>query len=297
LIVRTTRIGETTTLGRIGALVTQAQAERAPIVRTADRFARFFTPLILTLAVLTYLLTGRLTAAIAVLIVACPCALVLATPTAIIAGVAAGARRGLVIRGGARLEQAGRVDAVCFDKTGTLTLGAPQVTRIVPLAGQTAHAVLALAAAAERYSEHPLARAIVARAVTDGVAPAGEVADFRSWPGRGVGATVAGRSVAVGTAALLGDLGVAIDPTAAAAQAAVEQQGATAVFVAADRRVVGVLGVADTPRSGVREAIAALRAAGVRRIVMLTGDNPTVAAAVARAAGIDEVHAGLLPVE
>ncbi|MBI3977142.1 MAG: cation-translocating P-type ATPase [Chloroflexi bacterium] len=299
LEIRTTGVGAATALGRIGALVAQAEEERAPVVRAADQYARSFTPLILGLAALTYALTGQVTPAIAVLVVACPCALVLATPTAVIAGVAAGARRGLVIRGGARLELAGRVDVVCLDKTGTLTLGAPRVTRVVPLDGRDEEAVLALAAGAEQYSEHPIAGAVLARAAESGIKPARTAGPtgFRSWPGRGVAAVVNGYGVAVGTPGLLGELGIAVDPAVDARRAEVEAAGETALYVTTDGRVAGILGVADVPRPAAREAVAALRVAGVRRLAMLTGDNPTVAKAIGRAVGIDEVYAGLLPDE
>jgi len=296
LEVRATAVGAATALGRIGGGVRQALEERAPIVRAADRYARYFTPLVLALAALAYLASGRVTPAIAVLVAACPCALVLATPTAIVAGVAAGARRGLVIRGGARLEQAGRVDAICFDKTGTLTLGAPKVTSVLPLSGRDERGVLALAAAAERYSEHPLARAVLERAAEAGIElGAGDgVAGFRSYPGRGVTAIIEGRQVVVGTLPLIRELGLAVDG-GEELLASVEARGETAVFVAEGQGLRGLLTVADAPRPEARAAVAALRAAGVRRLVMLTGDNRQVAEAIAGAVGIEEVHAGLLP--
>ncbi|HEX2326058.1 MAG TPA: HAD-IC family P-type ATPase, partial [Chloroflexota bacterium] len=164
LQVTTTRTGEGTALGRIATLVKEAEAERAPIVRTADRWARWFTPAVLALAGVVWLVSGELLPAVTVLVVACPCALVLATPTAIVAGVARGARSGILIKGGARLEAAGRVDAVCLDKTGTLTAGRPVLRRVIPFDGLSEHALLAYAAGAERLSEHPLSRAVLAGA-------------------------------------------------------------------------------------------------------------------------------------
>ena len=274
----------------------RAQGERAPVVRAADRYARYFTPLVLALSGLTYALTGEVRAAIAVLVAACPCALVLATPTAIVAGVAAGARRGLVIRSGARLEQAAHVDAVCFDKTGTLTLGAPQVTGVATLNGVGERELLAVAAAAEQYSEHPLARAVLAAAQRAGATPSGgDPAGFRSYPGRGVLACVETGEVAVGTLSFLIELGVAVPEAATRRQEAIEAGGETAIFVATAGEVVGLLSLADAPRPEARAAIARLRQAGVGRLVMLTGDNAQVASAVAQAMGIEEVHAGLLP--
>ncbi len=208
LQIETSGTGKATALGRIGTLVVEAREERAPIVRAADRYAQYFTPVVLLLAAGTYLVTRQVSPALAVLVAACPCALVLATPTAIVAGVAAGARRGLVIRGGARLEQAGRVDAVCIDKTGTLTLGDPKVISVVPVAGTDAGEVMALAAAAEQYSEHPLARAVMRRAQEEGLGPVAAIPldSFYSYPGLGVSATVDGDKVSVGTLQLLNDL-------------------------------------------------------------------------------------------
>ncbi|MHB0876854.1 MAG: heavy metal translocating P-type ATPase [Anaerolineae bacterium] len=297
LAVRTTAVGAATTLGRIGSSVTATLAERAPIVRVADRYARYFTPLILALAGITYVATGHASAAVAVLVAACPCALVLATPTAIVAGVAAGARRGLLVRGGARLEAAGRVDTVCFDKTGTLTLGIPHVERVVTFAGMAEGELLALAASAERYSEHPIARAVLAHAALSGIRPdlTSELDSFRSYPGLGVTALVGGNSVAVGTARLMSRLG--LDVAAATAGGGVGELGETALYVSVGTAIVGAMALVDTPRPEAREAVRALRQAGVRRIVILTGDNQRAAAAVAAAVGIDEVHAGLLPDE
>ena len=186
LQVSTTRTGEGTALGRIATLVKEAEAERAPIVRTADRWARWFTPAVLALAGVVWLVTGEPLPAVTVLVVACPCALVLATPTAIVAGVARGARSGILIKGGARLEAAGRVDAVCLDKTGTLTAGRPVLRRVIPFDGLSEHTLLAYAAGAERLSEHPLSRAVLAGAAERGIATplrGRRTADSRPSPG------------------------------------------------------------------------------------------------------------------
>ncbi|HEX2034706.1 MAG TPA: cation-translocating P-type ATPase [Chloroflexota bacterium] len=315
LQVRTERTGQATALGRIAALVQEAESERAPIVRTADRWATWFTPSVLVLAGLVWLGTGQLLPAVTVLVVACPCALVLATPTAVIAGIAQGARRGMLIKGGARLEAAGSVDAVCLDKTGTLTSGRPVVQRVValpPATGASGAAaeddVLAYAAAAEHRSEHPMALAVLEAARARHL-PLPDLRDdgFAAFPGRGVAAEVTGSrpggdhvtKVLVGRPEFLLERDVAWPPAAAAALAELEASGQSPLAVAVDGHAIGLIGVADTRRPEAATAIAALRAAGLRKIVLLTGDRQGPALAVARAVGIapQDVHAGLLPEE
>ena len=320
LQVSTTRTGEGTALGRIATLVKEAEAERAPIVRTADRWARWFTPAVLALAGVVWLVTGEPLPAVTVLVVACPCALVLATPTAIVAGVARGARSGILIKGGARLEAAGRVDAVCLDKTGTLTAGRPVLRRVIPFDGLSEHTLLAYAAGAERLSEHPLSRAVLAGAAERGIAtpPAGaQDSGFEAVAGRGVAARVPALAtgatpgpgdlegsartaeVLVGRPEWLAERGVPWPPAGAGALEELAGAGETALAVAIDGRPAGLLGVADAVRPEAAEAVRALRAAGLRRIVLLTGDRAAPAQAVAREVGIapEDVHAGLLPEE
>ena len=319
LQVATTRTGEGTALGRIASLVKEAEAERAPIVRTADRWARWFTPAVLALAGVVWLATGEAVPAVTVLVVACPCALVLATPTAIVAGVARGARSGILIKGGARLEAAGRVDAVCLDKTGTLTEGRPVLRRVIPFDGLSEHTLLAYAAGAERLSEHPLSRAVLAGAAARGIAipPAGAQDDaFVAVAGQGVAAHVpvpggatlergaladSGRTVEVlvGRPEWLEERGVPWPQSGAAALELLAAGGETALAVAVSGRAAGLLGVADAVRPEAAEAVRALRAAGLRKIVLLTGDRDAPAQAVAREVGIapEDVHAGLLPEE
>ena len=320
LQVSTTRTGEGTALGRIATLVKEAEAERAPIVRTADRWARWFTPAVLALAGVVWLVTGELLPAVTVLVVACPCALVLATPTAIVAGVARGARSGILIKGGARLEAAGRVDAVCLDKTGTLTAGRPVLRRVIPFDGLSEHTLLAYAAGAERLSEHPLSRAVLAGAAERGIAtpPAGaQDSGFEAVAGRGVAARVPSLAIgatpgpgdpegsartaagARGAPGVAGRAGRTLAPAGAGALEELAGAGETALAVAIDGRPAGLLGVADAVRPEAAEAVRALRAAGLRRIVLLTGDRAAPAQAVAREVGIapEDVHAGLLPEE
>ncbi len=294
LEIRTSRVGDDTTLGRIASLVEEAESNRAPIVRVADRYARYFTPVILGLAALVFLATRNPISAVTVLIVACPCALVMATPTAIIAGVANAARRGILIKGGARLEAAGKVDAVAIDKTGTLSLGEPEVHEVITLDGWDQKAVLELATAAEKFSEHPLGRAVVRKGGELGIVAADPDA-FEVVPGRGVLAEVSGRSVVLGTADLLRERGIPLDDSALDTVSGLQERGRTALLMAVDGKVRGSLGLADRIRPEAGRAITRLRATGVRRIVMLTGDNKRVAAAVAAQAGIDEYAAELLP--
>jgi Cd2+/Zn2+-exporting ATPase len=300
LEVRTVRTGRATALGRIADLVREAEAERAPVVRTADRWARWFTPAVLLLAGLVYLLTRDLLPAVTVLVVACPCALVLATPTAVVAGIARAARRGILVKDGARLEAAGQVTAVCLDKTGTLTRGQPRVQQVIALDASGEDALLARAAGAERLSEHPLAGAVLAAAGERGLTvPAVDAGTFRAFAGAGVAARVEGTpgEVLVGRPELFAREGVPWPEAAGAALETLEAAGQTPLAVAVDGRVTGVIGVADAPREEAAEAVRWLRSAGVRRVLLLTGDREAAARSVAAAVGIapEDVFARLLP--
>jgi Zn2+/Cd2+-exporting ATPase len=296
VVIKATRIGDSTTLAKIVDLVEEAEENRAPIVRLADRYAKYFTPLILTISVLVYLFTRNLTSALAVLIVACPCALVMATPIAVIAGVANGARRGILIKGGARLEAAGRVNAVALDKTGTITLGEPRVMKITSFDSHDDKHVLEMAAVAEGLSEHPVAKAILIKA--------GEMAsqlpkpeEFHVVPGQGVLAKLNGTSIAVGTEALLREQNIDLPEYVKSATDAMEQDGLTPLIVASSGKILGIIGVADTVRKDMSSAVIRLKHSGVKRVVMLTGDSPEVAKRVAASIGIDEWQARLLPAQ
>jgi heavy metal translocating P-type ATPase len=320
LTVTVARTGAATTLGRIAALVAEATEERAPVVRTADQWATWFTPGVLVLAAVTWAITGAFDHAVAVLVVACPCALTLATPTAIVATVARAARHGILVRGGARVEASGAIDVVCIDKTGTLTTGAPTVQAVHVFGDWTTEAVLAHAAAVESRSEHPLARAICAAA--DGAEPGTyDVTEFISEVGNGVEGTVhrfaaissfdrdemspalprpavhEGVRVAVGRSAFIRSRVVGWDASTDSALATVEAAGHTPVAVAIDRAIAGVIALGDTVRPDAAEAVEALRHRGVSRVILLTGDAPGPAHAVAAVAGIPrgDVRAGLLP--
>ncbi len=307
LDVRAAQVGAGTTLGKIIALVGEAQRSTAPVQRLANRYAQFYAPIAFAIAVGVYVLTGDITRAITILIVFCPCALILATPTAVIAGIGNAARRTVLIKGGAQFEAAGRVDVVAFDKTGTLTQGVPAVTDVIALDGfrpldtLTARAgidpgLLRLVAAAERMSEHPLGRAIVAAATERGLALP-DATDSRIVPGVGVEAAVEGRRLFVGRVAEAGSAGQALERPVRDLVMTLEQEGKTVLAVTADGHAAGVVALRDTVRPGVAAVIAAIRQAGVHQILLLTGDNSRAAAAVAEAIGIDDIRAGLLPAD
>lgn len=303
LRVRATRVGQETALQQIVQLVTEAQGSKPPIQRLADRVSAIFVPGILALATLTLVLWGvlgrgeavwttALLNATAVLLIACPCALGLATPTAVMVGTGLGARHGILIRDAAALETLGRVQVVVLDKTGTITEGRPQVTEVIARAGESENErqkVLGLAAAVEKSSEHPLARAIV-EACTD-TPP--EVTDFRAIPGRGVEASLDGQRVLVGSASLLRERGVELGELETE-RLRLEAEGKTVSVVVGDGTALGLLALLDTLKPGTSEVVAALKGLGVR-VMMVTGDNEATAQAIARQAGIAEVMAGVRP--
>jgi P-type Cu+ transporter len=302
LIVRANRIGRDTMLARIVDMVARAQRSRAPIQRLADRVAGWFVPAVVAAAVLAFAawmifgpeprFTFGLVAAVTVLIIACPCALGLATPMSIMVGVGRGAHSGILIRDAQALEQFERIDTIVLDKTGTLTEGKPKVVSVIPADGFDEHQLLRLAASVERGSEHPLAQAIL-HAASDRKLTVGEVRDFVSVAGKGATATVDGNAVAIGNALLMGERNVATGDLDRAAETA-RQDGATAIFVSVAGRAAGIIAIADPVKPSAKSALQALRQDGLR-IVMLTGDNPTTARAVAKSLGIDEVEAGVLP--
>ena len=302
LIVRADRIGRDTMLARIVDMVARAQRSRAPIQRLADRVAGWFVPAVIAAAVLAFAawmtfgpeprFTFGLVAAVTVLIIACPCALGLATPMSIMVGIGRGAHSGILVRDAEALEQFERIDTIVLDKTGTLTEGKPRVVSIIPADGFEEDQLLRLAAGVERGSEHPLARAIL-QAASDRKLSPGEVRDFASPSGKGATATVDGNAVALGNAMLMNELKIATADLDSAAETA-RQDGATAIFVAVAGRAAGIIAIADPVKPSARRALQALRHDGLR-IVMLTGDNPTTARAVAKTLGIDEVEAGILP--
>jgi Cu+-exporting ATPase len=302
LIIRAEKVGAETLLARIVAMVAEAQRSRAPIQRLADRVSAWFVPAVIAWAVLAFAgwalvgpqprLAYALVAAVSVLIIACPCALGLATPMSIMVGVGRGARAGVLIKSAEALERFEKVDTLVVDKTGTLTEGRPALTAIVPVPGWSEAMLLTLAASLERPSEHPLAGAIVEAALARGLALQ-EPADFEASAGRGVTGRVGGRDVAIGSARFLAERGVAADALAPLAEQ-MALDGATTVLVAADGELAGLLGISDPVKPTSRAAVEALKRSGVR-VIMLTGDNRATAEAVARRVGVDAVEAEVLP--
>jgi Cd2+/Zn2+-exporting ATPase/Cu+-exporting ATPase len=287
LRIRALHVGADTTFGRVVKLVEQAEAHRASVQRFADKFTAYYLPIVAGIAVLTFLIRRDPLATAAVLVVACSCSIALATPIAMLASIGAGAKRGLLIKGGKYLESLARADVLLIDKTGTLTLGQPQVTDVVPLNGMIESDILSLAASAERYSEHPLAGAVRAAARERNL-PLSEPHDFEAIPGMGVRAGVNGSVIVVGNRRMV--------PAAAFLPLAteLEAQGKTLLFVTRDNQPVGVLASADTLRPEVPAALNAVRGLGVRHIELLTGDHERSAAALADRLGVP-YRAGLLP--
>ena len=304
LTFEATKVGRETMLARIVQMVERAQGSKAPIARLADVVSGIFTPVVLCIAIATFAawfvlapadtrFTLALVNFVSVLIIACPCALGLATPTAIMVGTGVGAEHGILVRSGESLETAHRVSTVILDKTGTITRGEPSVTEIVPLVGGESD-LLALAASAESDSEHPLAKAIVEAARERGIAFA-RGSSFSALPGQGMRAIVEGRSIIIGNSALLSAEGIDISAAAPIVDR-IAASGGTPVIIAADHAVHGVIAIADEIRPESPPAIAAMRRMGLE-VVMLTGDNARTASAVAARAGIDTVRAQVLPAD
>jgi Cu+-exporting ATPase len=304
LVIRAERVGQDTLLAQIVRMVSEAQRSRAPIQRLADAVSRWFVLGVITAAALAFALWAALgpeprlahalVAAVSVLIVACPCALGLATPVSVMVGVGRGASLGVLIRDAEALENLERVDTLVVDKTGTLTEGRPRLASVVPAAGGSEDDVLRLAAAVERGSEHPLAAAIVAGAEVRGIAVP-TATDFRSTTGRGVSGRVEGRAVALGNRALMEEGRVEAGPLAGPAEG-LRQRGETVMFLAVDGRLAGLVSAADPVKTSSREALRLLHEDGVR-VVMATGDSRTTAAAVARELGLDAFEAEVAPQE
>jgi P-type Cu+ transporter len=294
-VFRATKVGRDTTLAQIVRLVEEAQGSKAPMQRMVDTISSYFVPAVLILAALTFAvwmvfgpsLVFALTSAIAVLIIACPCALGLATPTAIMVGAGKAAEYGILVRGGEALEMTRKIDTIVLDKTGTLTRGKPAVTAVIPTDGLAEAELLRVAAAAEVGSEHPLGEAIVVRAREQGLdLPKAE--GFRAISGLGITATVAGQALAIGNQALMAQTGIGLDGLTAEADA-LARDGATPMYVAVDGRPAGLIAVADTLKPESREAVTELGALGLA-VWMLTGDNRATAEAIAREVGIAPGH-------
>ena len=295
-----TRVGEDTTLSQIIRMVSDAAATKAPIAKVADRVSGVFVPTVIALAILTtavWLLCGQsigfaLARGISVLVISCPCALGLATPVAIMVGNGLGAKNGILFKTAVSLEETGKTEIVALDKTGTITQGEPRVTDVLPAEGMTQGALLALAAALEQRSEHPLARAVMMRAEEDGLTAA-PVGDFRALPGNGLTATLSGETLLGGSLSFVSSQ-VDVPRSIRQRAEALAEEGKTPLLFAQAGRLAGVIAVADVIKADSPAAIAALRNMGIR-VVMLTGDNEKTARAIGRLAGVDEVIAGVLP--
>ncbi|HET9024906.1 MAG TPA: cation-translocating P-type ATPase, partial [Burkholderiaceae bacterium] len=302
LEVRVTHVRRDTTLARIIHLVERAQAQRAPAQALVERFARVYTPAVIVLAlgvaILPPLVSGltwhdSVYRALVLLVVSCPCALVISTPVSIVAALSGAARKGVLIKGGAHLERAGAVRCVAFDKTGTLTRGRPEVVDVVPLNGAGVPSILSLAASVERRSTHPIAHAILAHAEANRV-PSPPADDVSAMSGLGTEGRVGGSRIVLGNHRLFEERGLCT-PALHERMSTSTASGGTAVLVARDDQPIGIIMIADRPRPSGYDAVELLRRQGIERVVMLTGDNETTAQAVARQLGIDEWRAELLP--
>lgn len=315
--VRATKVGRNTTVAKIEKMILESQAKKAPVERLVDRFAKYFVPAILVLAVIVYIVTQDIHRAITLLIVACPCALVLGTPTAVVAAIGSAARNGILIKGGEALEAAGRIDGVIFDKTGTLTLGLPMVTSIkgVGVCGHSEDDIIKIAAAAERFSEHPLAGAILDRAKERDIVIMSPD-DFKVKQGLGVEVKYDGMHIIVGNRGLLKDNNLTLTADLAKYMDGKEEQGETALLVvhgtepcqrpadsstpAVDccpKEICAVVEMVDPPKEQAGQAVQMLRAVGVKIIALYTGDNPRTAKTIANRIGVSEVEAELAPAD
>lgn len=288
------KVGRDTTLGTIVKLVEDAQKTQAPVQRLANRYARYLVPLTFAVALAVYVITGELVRSVTVLVVVCPCALVLATPTALVAAIGNAARNHVIVKTGAHMETLGKIDVVALDKTGTLTVGQPHVVDVLSLNGMTREEILRYAASAEKVSEHPLGRAIVVAANARGLAVQSP-ASAEVLTGYGVRAVLDGQQVVVGSWALLASTGIELEEGHKAQGVALAAQGNTVIPVAVGGQPAGLIALADVVRPDVAATVKALRAIGVKRTVMLSGDNETTVQAVAAQAGMDEYHAQMLP--
>lgn len=294
LEIQTKQVGDNTTLARIVHLVREAQGTRAPIQNLADRFTTWFLPIVLVLAAIAFIISGNIKTAVSVLLVACPCAFAIATPTAITAGISNLARRAVLVKGGIFLELGYKIEHLLVDKTGTLTLGRPKLVEIISFDDKSDQDVLRLACIAEKYSEHPLARSIMAAAKEKNV----NIPDpehFTSATGMGVEAQYDGARLRVGKQSFLQESGVAVNARVVSEITRQTEHGRTAVLVARNNEIIGLLAIADEIRSEIAETVRLLKTMGVKKVTMLTGDHPQVAQSVAKAIGVDDFIAEMLP--
>ncbi len=296
LLIEAQKVGEDTTFARILHMVEEAQDRKARTQKFLESFSRWYTPAIVIAAILLFTITRDIELALTLLVIACPGALVISAPVAIVAGIGNGAKRGFLVKGGDIMERLGKVKVVAFDKTGTLTIGAPEVQSVRSFSpGLGEDELLKLAAIGETYSEHPLARAIVAKAEMGSAGVTRHPEESQVIPGRGVSFILDGRNYFIGSRSLLAEKGLGLDAGQELAVREEEGKGRTVVLIASAAAALGYISIADTPRPEAKAGIAALRKLGIPHIAMLTGDNPRAAAAIARELGIDEVRAELLP--
>jgi Cd2+/Zn2+-exporting ATPase len=293
LHLRATGIGADTTLARIITRVEEAQEAKAPAQRMIESFGRWYTPGVFVMAIVSYIVTRNVELSLTLLVVSCPGALVISTPVSVVAGIGRAARSGILIKGGEHLENAGRITALALDKTGTLTEGKPRLAEVVALKGQSEADVLLWAAIAETGSNHALGRPIIEAARKQGPLPT--ATSLEEIAGMGLIAQHDGHQIAVGSHRLFDHVKIAFDADAKGGIARLHGLGHTVVIVARDDKVVGLLGLADMPRASAKPMIDRLHALGVRRVVMLTGDQRPAAEAIAKAVGVDEVHAAMMP--
>lgn len=293
LEVKVTKVGKDTTISRIVQLVEKAEETKAPVQKLADRFSSRFLPIVFLIAALTFLFTRNITQTISVIVVACPCAVALATPLAVVASAGKAAKKGIVVKGGIYLEELGKIDTIVIDKTGTLTIGEPSVVNIEAFDRHDDREIVALAAIAEAHCEHPLASAVLSKAKEYGI-DLPEHAACSVIPGKGVTATYENQKIVFGNRELLKERNVAISPELERHMAAEENEGRTVAVVAHDGDVCGAISVADVVRDEAKQTIKELKESGIN-VIMLTGDNPNTAKAIGRQAGITEVFAEMLP--
>lgn len=296
LEIRVTKEQKDTVFFRIVRLVEEGQANKAPVERVADKYARWFAPLIVVSALATQLITNDILATVAVLLVSCPCALTLATPIAVVVSMGNAAKNGILVRGGPSLEEIGKVDIVIVDKTGTLTKGSPAVVEVKALDGRSIEEIVELAAVAEKFSEHAIARAILEKAEDVGL-NVEDPDDFEVLIGRGVVTKLGDKRIAVGNIRLLKEDNIVLEEPLKDYLTNQEANGRTSVFVTVDSELAGIISVADTLREDVASSINEMRRNGVKKVVMLTGDNRYIAEMISKQASIDETRAELLPEE
>ncbi len=293
LEVRATKVGEETTLGQIRRMVAEAEGQKAPIERLLDRYAKFYTPAAILLGAFLWWWTGDVLRAITVLIVFCPCVMVLATPTALVASIGNAAMRGSLVKKGATIEALAKIDTIAFDKTGTLTFGEPRLVEVLPLDGVAPRELLHLAAVAEKFSEHPLGRAVLRAAGDEGLA-VHDPEEFEALPGMGVRARVDGSEVLLGQRRLFAEQGIHVHQEAETQLASLVSQGRTVLLAGRDSKVLGTLVLEDGLRPEARETLSSFKDLGLRTI-LVTGDNEATGERIARELGIGEVHAEVLP--